>query len=122
MRKACLFGMAALLLLTSSVFLFSCSGGDDPGGRTNPFVGTWITSSPAPATLKFGASDWALTIPSLSITEKGDYTSGNLDTYAYLNQNGANVGQAVISNSVMTVHFSIAGPLNTAVYQFTRQK
>jgi len=118
MKKAFLFGMVALLAF--SISLFSCGDGDSPSGGTNPFVGTWVTSSPAPATLKFGASDWTLTIPSLNLTEKGDYTFGSIDTYAYLNQNSINVGQAVISGAVMTVHLSMAGPLNAVVYQFRK--
>ena len=85
------------------------------------FVGTWVASSQVPATLKFTGSSWTITVPSLNITEKGNYTFGSIDTYVFLNQDGSNAGQAVISGSTMTVHLSIPGPLNGKVFWFTKQ-
>ena len=99
MKKFFLFGMA-FLLFASSLAMISC--GSEGGGGSNRFAGTWTSSSPTPATLKFGSSDWTLTIPSLNVNAKGNYSfPTSADHYINLFQNGSTVGQATISGSTM---------------------
>jgi len=89
MKKSILV-VLAVFLLASSLAMVSCGDG---GTGSNKFVGTWVTSSfnsnntsLGPATLKFTSSEWALTVPGAGINEKGSYTFGSIDAYAYLNQ------------------------------------
>jgi hypothetical protein len=125
MKKAVLIGLVALLLASSLAFV-SCGGGD---GGSNAFVGTWVTSqlhisgtlSP-PASLKFTGSEWALTVPSLSITEKGNYTvQSNWSDNAFLYKNGSAVGQATILNNSLSLTFVVPGPLKGSSGEFTKQ-
>lgn len=124
MKKTILFGIAALLL-ASSLAMLSCGG--DGGGGSNAFVGTWSTSSllvsgkQTPATLKFGASDWTLTVPSLGKTEKGNYSIDSVSAYtAYLYQNGSIVARADISSgSLFLNRQTLDFPYNGGI--FTRQ-
>jgi hypothetical protein len=120
MKKTVLIGLVTFLLASSLAFV-SC--GDD-GGSSNPFVGTWVTVSSVPATVKFTGSDWTLTVPSLGITEKGNYSFPTSSGYlVYLQQNGANVGQAVITvtTGIMTFSPNIPGPLYTTLFQFRKE-
>jgi len=123
--KSILIFMAALLL-ASSVFLFSCG---DKEKINNIFVGTWVSSqlrttySQVPATLIFTNSEWTLTVPSLSITEKGDYffPYSGIDYRIVFSQGGSNVGEAIISGGSLSFFSSISGTLDGASGQFTKQ-
>lgn len=120
MKKSVLFA-ATLLLLAFSLTFVSC---EEKGSENNAFKGTWLTSqfifenSFYPATLKFGASDWTLTVPSLNINEKGSYRllTGNV---AELSQNGSSIFSASISNSTLSV-VSTGSPYGYGG-QFTKQ-
>jgi len=120
MKKAVLFVMAVLLLV-SSLVMVSC--GDDSSDGNNPFVGTWTgtvySSVQIPGTLKFTGSDWTFTVPSLNLGTSGRYRLGSTNTLAILSQNGSDIGGATISNGTLILSFS-SGVLSGYGGQFTK--
>jgi hypothetical protein len=126
MKKVFVFCMTALLL-AFSLALFSCAA--DTPQVINKFTGTWVstsfripgTVSTFSATMKFGSKDWTLTVPGVSITEKGDISTTSSDYSIFLYQNGLNVGQAQITNDTLTVSLRIAGSVNSSTGQFRKQ-
>jgi len=122
MKKAFLFGMAALLL-ASSLSIVSC--GDV--GSSNAFVGTWVSTNfmlntlGNSATLKFTNSDWTLTVPSLGVNEKGNYKI-IADNTAQLLQNNSIFAGASNLNGPLLLSIYAQGPLYGAGGQFTKQQ
>jgi hypothetical protein len=122
MKKSVLIGMAALLLASSLAFV-SC--GDDSGGDSNAFVGTWTGTAyyynnpiQTPATVKFTGSSWTFTAPSGSINESGTYNLSS-DTLALLYHNGTYIGGATISNGILLFTFA-SGSLTGYSGQFNK--
>lgn len=107
MKKAILFCMA-VVLLASSLALFSC-GGDD-GSSTNPFIGTWagtaikngITGS---ATFKITSSAWNFECAALKIKESGTITiiDANRVNRAELQQRNVTIGYATVTGDKLEV-------------------
>jgi hypothetical protein len=124
MKKSVLL-VIAILLLASSLALVSCA---EKGGGGNAFIGTWITSeymfdnSFYPATIKFSASDWTLSVPGVGINEKGSYRLlAGSDYVADLSQNGSSFFSASVSSGVLSVVSTI--PISPYGYggRFTKQ-
>jgi len=127
MKKTVLFVMVAFLLVSSLAFI-SC--GDNSGGGSNDFVGTWTTSQftiqsdPGfcSATVNFTDSEWTLTVPSKNMIENGKYNITAISTAASaakLTQNGLEIGIAI---SGTPMRFQLT--LNNILYDgfFTKQQ